>query len=110
MTSPPLKSIDSALPIGSHLRHAMPDPDLALALGLVALVLGARTLLAPTLGNQALYLFLIPSVLIAGIVGGWGPGLVATFLSLILHLYLTGEYQNLFTRHSPLFAAELRAQ
>ena len=47
----------------------------ALALGLVALVLGARTLLAPTLGNQALYLFLIPSVLIAGIVGGWGPGL-----------------------------------
>jgi two-component system sensor kinase FixL len=79
----------------------------ALALGLVALVLGARTLLAPTLGNQALYLFLIPSVLIAGIVGGWGPGLVATFLSLILHLYLTGEYQNLFNRHSPLFAAEL---
>jgi two-component system sensor kinase FixL len=87
----------------------MQDPGMAyaLALGLVALVLGARTLVAPTLGNQALYLFLIPSVLIAGIVGGWGPGLVATFLSLILHLYLTGEYQNLFNRHSPLFAAEL---
>ena len=79
----------------------------ALALGLVALVLGARTLLAPTLGNQALYLFLVPSVLIAGIVGGWGPGLLATFLSLILHLYLTGEYLNLFDRNSPLFAAEL---
>jgi two-component system sensor kinase FixL len=84
-----------------------PGMAYALALGLVALVLGARTLLAPTLGNQALYLFLVPSVLVAGIVGGWGPGLLATFLSLILHLYLTGEYLNLFNRDSPLFAAEL---
>jgi two-component system, LuxR family, sensor kinase FixL len=38
------------------------------------------------------YLFLIPPVLIAGIMGGWGPGLFATGLGLSLHLYLSGEY------------------
>lgn len=79
----------------------------AWALGLVAVVIGGRALLAPTLGSQALYLFLVPSVLVAGIVGGLGPGLVATFLSLALHLYLTGEFQNLINPNSSLFAAEL---
>ena len=55
----------------------------------------ARSLVAPTLGSQSLYLFLMPAVLIAGIVGGLGPGLLATFLCLVLHLYATGEYGNL---------------
>jgi two-component system sensor kinase FixL len=108
MTFLPLKSVES-VPNGSRLRRAMRSPRMgyALALALVALVLGARTLLAPTLGSQALYLFLIPSVLIAGILGGWGPGLLAMFLSLILHLYFTGEYLNLVNPNSPLFGAEL---
>ena len=82
----------------------------ALALGLVALVLGARTLLAPTLGNQALYLFLVPSVLIAGDRRRLGSRLVATFLSLILHLYLTGEYLNLFDRIHLCLRPSFRAQ
>jgi two-component system sensor kinase FixL len=109
MTFPPLKSVESQHSTASRPRQPMQAPGMAyaLSLGLVALVLGARTLLAPTLGSQALYLFLIPSVLIAGVVGGWGPGLSATFLSLILHLYLTGEYLNLVDPSSPLFAAEL---
>ena len=49
----------------------------------------------------------MPAVLIAGIVGGLGPGLLATFLCLVLHLYVTGEYGNLANVGSPLFAAEL---
>ena len=84
-----------------------PGMTYALALGLVVVVFVIRTLLAPTLGNQALYLFLMPTVLIAGIVGGWGPGVLATFLCLLLHLYTTGEYANLSNPNAPLFAAEV---
>jgi hypothetical protein len=58
----------------------------ALSLGLVALALTLRSVLAPTLGGQALYLFLVPPVLIAGVVGGIGPGLFTTAVSLALHL------------------------
>jgi two-component system sensor kinase FixL len=79
----------------------------ALSLALVAIAFALRSLLAPTLGEQALYLFLVPPVLIAGVLGGWGPGLTATLLSLALHLYATAEYSNLIHPGSPLFAAEL---
>jgi two-component system, LuxR family, sensor kinase FixL len=78
-----------------------------LSLSLVAIAFILRALLAPTLGDQALYLFLVPPVLIAGVLGGWGPGLLTTTLSLVIHLYATGEYINLIHRGSPLFAAEL---
>jgi two-component system, LuxR family, sensor kinase FixL len=79
----------------------------ALSLLLVAAAFILRALLAPTLGNQALYLFLVPPVLIAGVLGGWGPGLMTTILSLIVHLYATGEGSNLIHPSEPLFAAEL---
>lgn len=83
-----------------------PGASYAIAIGLVALMLALRSTLAPTIDNQALYLFLVPSVLIAGIVGGLGPGLFATFLALVLHLSITGEYGNLINPHSPRFTAE----
>src|SRR5215470_7049812 len=79
----------------------------ALSLSLVAIAFLARALLAPTLGDHLLYLFLVPSVLIAGVVGGLGPGLLATTLCLALHLYISGEYFVLINPASPLFAAEL---
>src|SRR6185436_4305419 len=69
-----------------------PGMTYALVLALVAVTFLARSLVAPTLGSQSLYLFLMPAVLLAGIVGGLGPGLLATFLCLVLHLYVTGEY------------------
>jgi len=77
-----------------------------LVLVLVGVTFLARALLAPTLGAQSLYLFLMPAVLIAGIIGGFGPGLLATVLCLVLHLYATGEYANLTDASSPLFRAE----
>ena len=82
---------------------ALQQPGLtyALALGLVAAVLVIRALLAPTLGNQALYLFLTPPVLIAGIrrrIGAWPTGNISQSRSPPL---LTGEYSNLTNRASP---------
>jgi two-component system sensor kinase FixL len=77
------------------------------SLVLVAAIFLLQSLFAPTLGNQALYLFLVPPVFIAGVLGGIGPGLLATALSLGLHLYGTRAYSNLIDSDSPLFAAEI---
>jgi two-component system sensor kinase FixL len=79
----------------------------AISLALVAIAFVLRSLLAPTLGGQALHLFLLPPVFVAGILGGMGPGLLATAVSLIFHLYVTGEFSSLVHIDSPLFAAEL---
>ena len=38
---------------------------------------------------QADFIFLVPAVLLAGAVGGLGPGLLATFVCLGLHLFVT---------------------
>ena len=84
-----------------------PGMTYVLVLVLVAITFVLRPAIAPTLGTQSLYLFLIPAVLIAGIVGGLGPALLATFLCLVLHLYATGEYTNLTRADSELFKAEL---
>jgi two-component system sensor kinase FixL len=74
----------------------------ALALLLVAGTFAALSFLGP--GFKEAYLFLIPSTLISGIVGGWGPGFLATGLSLVLHLYFTGEYSIVVTPASLTFA------
>ena len=66
-------------------------PIYVLALALVALAFALRSVLAAPLGNQALYLFLVPPVLLAGVLGGRGPGLFATAICLVIHLYVTGE-------------------
>jgi two-component system sensor kinase FixL len=76
------------------------------SIALVAIAFALRSALAPTLGNQALYLFLVPPVLVAGVIGGLGPGLLATGLCLVLHLFLTGEFSNLIEPTSPLFVPE----
>jgi two-component system sensor kinase FixL len=67
-----------------------------------------RSFLAPTLQNQALYIFLIPSVLLAGLLGGLGPGLLATATSVALQLVVTGEYRDwLEGRDDPLFVVDV---
>jgi len=53
------------------------------ALFLVAIALVLKLLLAPVLGQQAPYLFYVAAVFVSGVLGGLGPGLVATAVSLI---------------------------
>jgi two-component system sensor kinase FixL len=48
----------------------------------VALALAARALLVPILHDDSIFLYFVPPVLVAAGVGGLGPGLVATVLSL----------------------------
>jgi len=79
----------------------------AVALVLVGLVIVVRSLVAPELGGHSLYLFLVPPLLIVGIMGGWGPGIFAMLLGLVLHLYSTGEYATLLDIRAPSFAADL---
>src|SRR5262245_40189238 len=78
-----------------------------LALGLVTLVFLLRAWLAPTLGYQQLFLFLVPPVLIAGIAGGLGPGLAATACAMLLQIFVTGDYRALVDAGDPQFAVDL---
>lgn len=78
-----------------------------LTLALVTLVFLLRGWLAPTLGNQALYLFLVPPVLIAGILGGWGPGMVAMVYAIGLQLFASGDLKVLLDSRNPTFAVDV---
>jgi two-component system sensor kinase FixL len=77
------------------------------SLALVVIVFLVQWQFGPTLGDEASYLFLVPPILIAGAAGGIGPGLLATALSLGLHLYVTGAWSNLADPGSHLFVAEV---
>jgi two-component system sensor kinase FixL len=59
-----------------------------LAVVLWALAFGMTLLLGPTVHQDAPYLLFVPAVLIAGGIGGLGPGLVATVLCLAGELML----------------------
>src|SRR5262245_47186759 len=48
-----------------------------------------RLALAPLVGDASPYLFFVPAVLVAGGLGGLGPGLLATTLSLVLGFFVT---------------------
>jgi two-component system sensor kinase FixL len=50
----------------------------------VAVAFLARLALTPVLGHASPYLLFIPAVLVAGGLGGLGPGLLATSLSIVL--------------------------
>jgi len=95
MAQPDVTSIDKTW-LGLT-RHALRQRAgvYTLTFVLVAVALGIRSVLVEPLGNQALYLFLVPPVLVAGTIGGWGPGLAATLACLVAHLYATREYEIL---------------
>jgi two-component system, LuxR family, sensor kinase FixL len=77
-----LSALDRAS--GSALRQVTVRYGVALALVVLALIL--QLALTPLLGHQAPYLFYIAAVFVSGVLGGFGPGLVATIVSLILVL------------------------
>src|SRR6266699_2788336 len=59
----------------------------ALALFAVAIAFLARLALTPILGDASPYLLFVPAVLVASGLGGLGPGLLATALSVSLGLF-----------------------
>lgn len=54
----------------------------ATVIPIVAIAFIVRIALQPLIGNEALFLFFIPAVLVAATLGGLGPGALATLLSL----------------------------
>ncbi len=73
-------------------RVLRPGPlrDYAIAAAAVAATVVARLVLyVPLHGNLQLVLF-VPSVLVAGGLGGFGPGMAATLVSLVLAIALSG--------------------
>ena len=54
-----------------------------------------RVALASVLEGEASYLFFFPAVLIASAFGGWGPGVFATILGLLLGLFFVADYRTL---------------
>jgi len=77
------------------------------ALAFVILVFALREWASPTVPTQAFYLFLVPPVLVAGILGGWGPGLLATGFALALQLFVSGGAVTLADPRGPLFPVDL---
>jgi two-component system sensor kinase FixL len=66
-------------------------------IALIAIVVAAivRVALLSVLSGEASYLFFFPAVLIASAVGGWGPGVFATVLGLLLALFFITDYRVL---------------
>src|SRR5262245_16035051 len=54
----------------------------------VAIAFLARLALTPILGDASPYLLFVPAVLVAAGLGGLGPGLVATALSVLLGFFV----------------------
>ncbi|HQP21581.1 MAG TPA: DUF4118 domain-containing protein, partial [Phenylobacterium sp.] len=65
-------------------------PPYVAALAAWGLFLALRVALEPTFGAHPGFLLFVPSVLVAALLGGAGPALVATALSLAAGLALTG--------------------
>jgi two-component system sensor kinase FixL len=60
----------------------------ALAPLAVAIAFSARLALTPMVGDASPYLLFVPAVLVAGGLGGLGPGLLATALSVVLGFFV----------------------
>jgi two-component system sensor kinase FixL len=63
----------------------------AAAPAMVALALALREALAPLLPGQTIFLYFVPPVLLAAWIGGLGPGLLATVLSMLSALFLFAD-------------------
>jgi two-component system sensor kinase FixL len=63
---------------------------------LVALTLAGRALLEPVLHHEAAYLSFMPAVLITAGIGGFGPGLLATALSIAARHFVVSDAPPLF--------------
>jgi two-component system, LuxR family, sensor kinase FixL len=64
----------------------------AIAIAAVAIAFAVRFALAPLLSDQAPYLFFVPALLLAAGAGGFGPGILATVISVPLVVFFVGKY------------------
>ena len=67
----------------------------AVAIIAIAVALAVRVALASVLSGEASYLFFFPAILVASAFGGWGPGVFATLIGLLLGLFFIGDYRSL---------------
>jgi two-component system sensor kinase FixL len=74
-------------------RHVL--EHYAVALVAIALALAIRLALGSALTGDASYLFFLPAILVASAFGGWGPGLFATLIGLLIGLFLIADYRAL---------------
>ncbi len=65
-----------------------------IAIAAIALALAVKLALISVLRGEASYLFFLPAILIASAFSGWGPGLLATVLGLILGLYFIVDVRS----------------
>lgn len=66
----------------------------AMAVIAIAVALVVRVALASVLNGEASYLFFLPAILIASAFGGWGPGLFATIVGLLLGLFFVADFRT----------------
>jgi two-component system sensor kinase FixL len=71
----------------------------------VVLALAARALLAPILHDDTIFLYFVPAVLISAGIGGLGPGLLATALSLVAAFFMLAGASAVSTTAMPNGAA-----
>lgn len=67
----------------------------SIAIIAIAVALAIRIALASVLRGEASYLFFFPAILIASAYGGWGPGVLATLLGLLLGVFFVTDYRVL---------------
>jgi two-component system sensor kinase FixL len=70
-----------------------PWPRYLAVVPIVALAFAVRAALQPLIGNEALFLVFVPAVLAAATIGGFGPGVAATLLSIGLgYIFFLGQH------------------
>jgi two-component system, LuxR family, sensor kinase FixL len=55
---------------------------------------GIRFALDTILSGQASHIFFVPAILVASAIGGWGPGILATILGLLLGVYFVADFRT----------------
>ena len=75
----------------SPVTHRRARIGYALALVLIATVLVVRLIVPSGVGGAPVYLFLIPALLVISAVGGFGPGVIATCLTMAVELWFEGS-------------------
>lgn len=95
-----MKHIGSAARTGSLFRSLdllMRNPwsRYAAVIPIVAVAFAVRATLQPVIGNEALFLLFVPAVLAAATIGGFGPGVAATVLSIAVgNIFFLGQHTS----------------